>query len=209
MKIVSVNRGEAVPVQWRGKTIQTGIYKYPVASISVGETDVLHDAVVDRRYHGGVDKACYLYGEDHYAYWKEKYPVLDWKYGMFGENVTVQGFDESEIRIGDIYQMGTSLVQITRPRQPCFKLGIRFGTQKVLKEFIQSLRTGVYVRVLENGGVKAGDEFTLVKRNEEGVSIKELVQLLFHNKEGAFDAILAKAIADPLVTEADKAEIAK
>ena len=210
MKVISVNIGDPVIVKWRGKEVKTGIYKYPVhKSIHLGFEDVDQDHVIDRRYHGGLDKACYLYSYDHYEYWKSKYPELDWHYGVFGENITLEKFDEAEIKIGSIYRLGTSLVQISRPRQPCFKLGIRFGTQKIIKEFLNSLKTGVYIRVLERGEVTSGDQLILEQENANGVTIKELCQLMFHNRTGDFDHLLDKALSDPLVSDSDKSYLVK
>ncbi|MGK0384868.1 MAG: MOSC domain-containing protein YiiM [Bacteroidia bacterium] len=98
MKVKSVNRGEARLVDWRGKKVSTGIFKYPVeGAIFLGTEDVVDDDVVDRKYHGGVDKAVYAYSADHYPFWKEQYPALDWSLGMFGENLTIEGLDESRM----------------------------------------------------------------------------------------------------------------
>ena len=94
MKVVSVNIGERKGVKYRGKTVQTGVFKKPVTHpIILGKFDVEGDAVIDRRYHGGEFKACYLYSADHYEFWKNKYPDLEWEYGMFGENITVEGLN--------------------------------------------------------------------------------------------------------------------
>ncbi len=205
MKVVSTNIGESKTIFWRGKQVQTGIYKYPVdISIFLDTEDVRGDRVVDRRYHGGVDKACYLYSLNHYPYWKEKYPDLDWEYGMFGENLTIDGFDEQSIKIGATYSLGDAIVQISRPRQPCYKLGIRFGNKGVIKQFIDSLLSGVYVRVLKSGLVKAGDEFIVKEDNINGITITELNTLMFHYNEETHEDLLIKALNDPLVSDSDK-----
>ncbi|MBP2831986.1 MOSC domain-containing protein [Aquimarina sp. U1-2] len=205
MKIVATNIAEPKTILWRGKEVQTGIYKFPVDQpIVLDVEDVVGDHVIDRRYHGGVDKACYLYALDHYDYWKEKYPNLDWKYGMFGENLTVEGFDEHSIKIGSVYKLGEATVQISRPRQPCYKLGVRFGDSRIIKEFIDSLYSGVYVRVLESGSVKVGQELLLEKENENGITIAELNMLMFHYQEEKHGELLKKALKDPLVSDSDK-----
>ena len=134
MKVISTNLAKPVFFEWNGETHSTGIFKYPVdQALTLQEENVLDDTIADRRVHGGVFKACYLYSSDNYPYWKEKYPHLDWKWGMFGENLTVDGLDESQLRIGSIYELGTALVQITQPREPCYKLGYRFGNQDILR----------------------------------------------------------------------------
>ena len=178
MEVVAVNIGERRNVNWRGKQVETGIFKTPVEEIMLSSTDVDHDHVVDRRYHGGIDKACYLYSADHYAHFKSLYPNLEWDWGMFGENVTITGLDESQLFIGAKYQLGQALVEISQPREPCFKLGIRFGNQKVLKDFIASSCCGTYVRVLRPGKVKSGDSFELVERGSDS-SILDIFNLMY------------------------------
>ncbi|WP_103068508.1 MOSC domain-containing protein [Aquimarina sediminis] len=205
MKVLSTNIGESKTIMWRGKEEKTGIYKYPTeVPIYLGKEDVQNDNVIDRRYHGGVDKACYLYSKDHYSYWEMKYPDLDWNNGMFGENLTIEGFDEKKVKIGSIYKLGEATVQISRPRQPCYKLGIRFENPAVIKQMIDSLLSGVYVRVIKEGLVSAGDEFTLEKENFEGISIAELYTLLFHYNEADHIDLAKRAMDDPLISDSDK-----
>jgi len=152
MQIISTNIGEAINIEWREKQIQTGIFKYgSEVPIFLGKEDVLNDQVIDRRYHGGADKACYLYSADHYSFWQNKYPNQDWQWGMFGENLTVRGLNESEIHIGDTYKIGEAVVQVSQPRQPCFKLGVRFDDQAIVDKFWISDFPGVYVRILKIG----------------------------------------------------------
>lgn len=180
MKVVSVNIGKKRTVSWRGKDILTGIYKYPVKdSIFLGETDVINDDVVDRRYHGGRDKACYLYSSDHYSFWKENYPDLEWTYGMFGENITIKGLDETKVLIGDIYRVGGSTVQVSQPRQPCFKLGIRFNDSGIIKKFINSPYPGVYIRIIDGTKVNVGDSFDLIERQHNSVGLLEVWTQLY------------------------------
>lgn len=180
MEVISVNLGERKPVLYRGKTVFTGIFKYPVNQpIILGDSDVGGDAVVDRKYHGGINKACYIYSADHYKYWKTLYPDLDWNYGMMGENITVKGLDESSIQIGDIFYIGDCRVQVTQPRQPCFKLGIRFGSQKIVKQFMNSRFPGIYVKVIEGGKVEVGDNFSLSERLHNTIGLLEIWDLLY------------------------------
>lgn len=182
--MISTNISESQTIIWKGKKEQTGIFKKPVlGGIYLGDTDVRDDAVVDRKYHGGVDKACYLFTADVYEEWKKKFPNSDWNLGMFGENLTVQGLDEREIYIGDQYQIGEALVEVSEPREPCYKLGIRFGTQKVLKPFINQPHCGVYVRVLAQGKVYEGDEMKLVKRVQEEFTMARIYWLRYHAEQ--------------------------
>ena len=199
MKIISTNIGEPTTIEWNGQKVQTGIYKYPVDTpIFLGAEDVKNDHVMDRKHHGGVDKACYVYSADHYNYWKKFYPDQEMPWGMFGENLTVDGLHEAEINIGDTFQLGETVVQATQPRQPCYKLGVRFGNPKMVKMFVHSGFPGVYLRVLKNGKVKTGNEFILVER-KNSVSIQKIFELLYTD-EFQKEAV-EMAVNDPLLAE--------
>jgi len=175
MKVISVNIGKKKTVTWKNKTYETGIYKYPVeTSIFLGKEDVVNDDVIDRIYHGGIDKAVYAYGANHYDYWKNLYPNLDFNYGMFGENLTLSNLHEEEIFIGDIYQLGEVKIQVSKPRQPCFKLGIRFDTMKMVKQFWNTTKSGVYFKVLETGQVAKNDIMILLEKAKNKPSIVEV-----------------------------------
>ncbi|WP_363317972.1 MOSC domain-containing protein [uncultured Algibacter sp.] len=111
------------------------------------------------------------------------YPNLDWNWGMFGEKLTVSGLNEKDIYIGDIFKIGSTLVQITQPREPCFKFGIKFGTQEVLTQFINHGFPGTYVRVLKEGYVKAGDTLNLVTKAKDSISISDFFDLLYKKEK--------------------------
>ncbi|QLG44210.1 MOSC domain-containing protein [Costertonia aggregata] len=184
MKVISTNVGNAVTFLWNGKEERTGIFKYPVDKVlSLEKEDVANDTVIDRKHHGGIHKACYLFASDHYPYWKKLYPHLDWDWGMFGENLTVEGLNESVIRIGDIYKVGTALVQISQPREPCYKLGVRFKNQSVLKQFIHHGHPGTYVRVLNTGKVRAGDTLELIEQSQNTLTVQQFYNLLYDKKK--------------------------
>lgn len=180
MKVISTNLGDPVTFEWNGAEEQTGIFKYPTSTgLCLTENDVKDDTIIDRVHHGGTNKACYLFSADYYDYWKNLYPDLKWDWGMFGENLTVEGLDESKIRVGDIYKIGKALVQVSQPREPCYKLGIRFGTQKILKEFIDHNHPGTYVKILEEGHVVSGDNITLVEQSQNTFTTQQFYELMF------------------------------
>ncbi|UTW61705.1 MOSC domain-containing protein [bacterium SCSIO 12741] len=208
MKVISTNIGQRKTVIWQGQEVETGIFKDPVNHpLTLEATDVKGDHVIDRRYHGGVDKACYLYSVDHYAFWKEKYPDLDWSYGMFGENLSLSDCDERQVFIGDTYQAGSAVIQVSQPRQPCFKLGVRFGDQGVLKEFINQSYSGIYVRVLKPGEVSTGDELQLIERAENSVTVADVFRMLYH---GAQDSeTLEKVLANSWLSATNKEYLSK
>jgi MOSC domain-containing protein YiiM len=207
MKVIATNIGERRQVSWRGKKVETGIFKSPVSDgIFLGSTDVQNDHVVDRKWHGGVDKACYLFSAEAYTHFKKWHPQLNWDWGMFGENVTIEGLDESEIMIGSQYQIGEAIVEVSEPRQPCFKLGVRFGTQKILKQFIAHDRPGVYVRVLQQGFVRPEDEMVLIESGSS-ISIQDIHQLMF--RKHANPMLLEEALKLEKLAESSKVDLRK
>ncbi|MFP2996553.1 MOSC domain-containing protein [Spongiivirga sp. MCCC 1A20706] len=179
MKVISTNIAKPTLISWRGKQEKTGIYKKSAPSIYLEKEGVKGDEVSNLKVHGGVFKACYLFSSDHYDYWQKRYPDLQWEWGMFGENLTVEDLNENEIQIGAIYKIGGALVQITQPREPCYKFGIKFGDQKVLQEFVEHGHPGTYVRVLEEGNVSPGDEMLLTTPSEHPITTKQFFGLLF------------------------------
>jgi MOSC domain-containing protein YiiM len=208
MQVLSTNIAEPVTIEWRGQIVQTGIYKNPVkTSIFLGAEDVANDHVIDRRYHGGTDKACYLYSADHYPFWKDKYPNLEWKHGMFGENLTVSGLDESLIRIGDCYRIGEAIIQVSQPRQPCFKLGLRFNNLAIVDDFWNAPYPGVYVRVLQPGAVRNGDELILIEQNPGSFSIAEVFSLFTSSPDDP--KRIHQAIAEPFLAESCRNDLLK
>ena len=186
MKIISTNIGRIREVNWKGRKIVTGIFKEPVhEALFLGKRGVNKDEVADQKVHGGSDKACYLYSADCYPFWKEKSPDKKWNWGIFGENLTVEGLDEGNIRIGDIYKIGEAKVQVSQPRLPCYKLGMRFDSSTIVKEFLKSPYPGVYIRIIEEGLVKTGDRMELIESNTSGMTVREVYSLFSSNKKNA------------------------
>lgn len=206
MKIVSTNIGEARILKWNGKEVKTGIFKSPVNEpLYLGKEDVEKDHVIDRKYHGGLDKACYLYSADHYSFWQGLYPELELPWGMFGENLTVEGLHEAEVNVGDIFKMGTAIVQATQPRQPCFKLEFRFHDKEIVRKFVDAGFPGVYVRVLEKGKVRTGNEMVLVEK-KDALSVQKVYELLYASE---FDPFVENAVNDPFIAESCKKDLLK
>ena len=175
MKIVSLNIGKRSEIQWKGKTYTTGIFKSKVEGpLFLDLEDVENDVVIDRKHHGGIEQAVYAYGYNHYAYWRSLYPSHKIDYGYMGENLTVSELEETEIHVGDIYKLGNAVVQVTKPRQPCFKLGIRFNDQSIVKQFWNTTKSGVYFRILKTGKIATGDEFVLIEKSTNSPSIADV-----------------------------------
>jgi len=208
MKIISTNIGNATTFLWKGREEQTGIYKYPTDKpLFLGKMDVEKDTVIDREHHAGINKACYLFASDHYPYWKRLYPDLDWDWGMFGENLTVEGMDESEMRIGDIYSIGNALVQVSQPREPCYKLGVRFGNANILGQYVKYGYSGTYVRILKEGYVNKGEQLILVEKSENTLTVRECFQVILSKEKDPL--ILQKAISNLSLPEYKRARLRK
>ena len=180
MKIISTNLAQPTIFTWNGREVSTGIYKKPSDEpIYLTKNDVAKDEVSDRLHHGGYYKACYLYSAEQYPYWKELFPDLEWTWGMFGENLTLADFDENNVYLGDIYRVGDALVQISQYREPCYKLGYKFGSQEMIRQFIERGYGGSYISILEEGTVSVGDQFILEQRPQQTLSVAALFQLVF------------------------------
>ncbi|MGB7395557.1 MAG: MOSC domain-containing protein [Pricia sp.] len=186
MQIISTNIGEPTTFTWNGEEETTGIFKYPVSEpLKLTKTDVEKDHITDRVHHGGTNKACYLFAKEQYPFWKQLYPDLDWNWGMFGENLTVDGLNETQVRIGDIFKVGTAIVQVSQPREPCYKLGVRFGDQKILKRYVAHGFPGTYVRILEEGEVQKGDTLDLQEQSPNPLTVNQFFHLMFAKKKDA------------------------
>ena len=175
MKIVSTNLGERKIVTYKNKTVETGIFKYPVdVPIFLDEESVKGDEILDKKHHGGINQAVYAYSLKHYNFFKPYYPELDWELGIFGENITIDDMNEEEIHVGDTFKVGDTILEATLQRNPCYKLGIRFNNMKIVKQFWNTTMCGVYFKVLQTGFVKNGDVFHQIKSNLENPTIADL-----------------------------------
>ena len=185
MKLLSINVSKPKPIQYGGKTVQTGIFKEPVSgTVMLREKNIDGDGQGDLRVHGGTYKAIYGYPFEHYAYWQQELRRDDLRYGQFGENLTVEGLLEEAIHIGDVFQIGTAVkLQITQPRVPCFKLAYKMGLPEFPKQFLESLRVGFYFRVLEEGEITAGDTIACIEVAPEPMSITEIVNLRYFDRD--------------------------
>lgn len=199
MKLVSVNVSLPKEVSANGKSVRTGIFKQPVEGrVRLRRLNLEGDAQADLSVHGGPDKAVYAYSLDHYPYWAEGLRRDDLSPGQFGENFTVEGLTEDEVFLGDLFRIGEAVIEVTQPRLPCFKLGLRMGDPKFLKPFLASGRVGFYLRVLEEGTVGAGDGIARVRTGPERLTIRELTKLASDekgNRELAQRALRVPALA--------------
>ncbi len=193
MKLRSVNVSGITQVLHNGELVSTGIFKKPVdGPVPVGQSQMSGDQQADLRNHGGPDKAVYGYPWEHYAYWSEELGRDDLLPGQFGENLTTEGLLESEVSIGDRLRIGSVLLEVSQPRMPCFKLGIRMKLPGFPKVFLKSGLVGFYFRVLEEGTLEAGDAITLTPAAHARVSVQQVSHVRFfdnRNRE-AMETIL-------------------
>jgi MOSC domain-containing protein YiiM len=184
MKIISLNVGRPRLVVSDGRPVSTGIYKTPVGGrVMLRTLNLDGDRQADLTVHGGPEKAAYAYPSEHYGYWRDELPGTELPRGMFGENFTTEGLDESNVHVGDRFRVGAAEVTVTQPRMPCYKLGIRFGRSDILKRLLASGRTGFYFSVRREGEVGAGDEFELLARDESAVTVADITRLYARDRD--------------------------
>jgi MOSC domain-containing protein YiiM len=178
MKIVSLNVGLPRDVTWHGRVVTTGIFKSPVPGrVALRTLNLDGDAQADLTVHGGEYKAVYCYPVEHYAYWKKELPGRDLPMGMFGENFTTDGLQEDSVHLGDRFSVGSGEVVVTQPRLPCYKLGVRFQSDDMVRRFLASGRTGFYVAVTREGEVAASGEIKVISRDGNAVPVSEITRL--------------------------------
>jgi MOSC domain-containing protein YiiM len=197
MMVVSVNVGTPRQVPARDGMVLTSIFKAPIEGrVAIVRHNVVGDTQADLKVHGGPYKAVYCYPEEHYRYWSEQLPDMELAPGMFGENLTTRGLAEENINIGDRLRVGSAVLQVTQPRMPCFKLGIRFRRSDMVKRFWQSGRSGIYFSVVEEGEVAAGDPIERIPVFADGISVADVVALYQGTKTG--NELLERALRAPL-----------
>ncbi|MFL5449701.1 MAG: MOSC domain-containing protein [Gemmatimonadales bacterium] len=200
MRVLSVNVGLPRGVEWRDEPVITAIHKTPVSGpVRVRRLNLDGDRQADLSVHGGPDKAVYVYPSEHYPFWRDELAGVALPWGAFGENLTVEGVNESTLRVGDGLRIGTAEFIVTQPRLPCYKLNVRFQRPDMVKRFLRSGRTGFYLAVIKEGELAAGDEIELVPTDHPAVTIPEVVTL-YTSRKGA-GALLERAIATPALPQ--------
>ena len=180
MKILSINVSEPQKVTFNGKELITSIYKKPVSNkVTVSSQGIEGDRQADLTVHGGYDKAVYAYSYTHYQKWSEKLNSDFKEYGLVGENLTIDDFNEDKINIGDQFKINECLLQVSQPRIPCYKIGIKLNSREFPKMFSQSGLLGGYLRVIHDGEITSGDEIHKVHSEENSMSLKDIAHLLF------------------------------
>lgn len=177
--LVSVNVGGIREIEWRGQRVRTGIWKSPVGDhpIRVEGVNLAGDDQADRSAHGGPDKAVYAYAVEDYEHWRASAGLVPTP-GLFGENLTVQGFDLRAAVVGERWRVGTVLLEVAQPRLPCVKLGLRLDDVRFPRRFLEAGRLGAYLRILEPGTIRAGDTITRLDQPTHDVTLAEVAAAL-------------------------------
>ncbi len=179
-RLLSVNVGLPRDIEWKGRIVHTGIWKEPVRGrCRVGRLNLDGDGQGDLAGHGGEQRAVFVYQIESYRYWQEQLKRTDFVHGQFGENFTIEGLPDDEVCIGDRYQIGSALFEITQPRVTCYRVGIRMNEPRMPALLTSSGRPGFYFRVLHEGEVGAGDEIVKVGEARERMTVAEINALLY------------------------------
>lgn len=185
MKLVSVNTGLPREVTWHGINVTTGIFKQPVEGrVALRKLNLDGDRQADLTVHGGEFKAVYCYPLEHYDYWRKELPGVALPMGSFGENFTTEGLLESSVYLGNRFSIGSAEVVVTQPRLPCYKLGVKFQSDDMVKRFLASGRMGFYLAVTREGEVGAGDEIKVISRDPNAVPVTEITRLYIAKRYG-------------------------
>jgi MOSC domain-containing protein YiiM/ferredoxin-NADP reductase len=179
-RLLSVNVGLPRDIEWKGRTVRTGIWKDPVRGrCRVGRLNLDGDGQGDLAGHGGEQRAVFVYQIESYRYWQEQLRRADLVHGQFGENFTIEGLPDDAVCIGDRYQIGNALFEVTQPRVTCYRVGIRMNEPRMPALLTSSGRPGFYFRVLQEGEVGAGDEIVKVGEAKERMTVAEINALLY------------------------------
>lgn len=186
-RLLSVNVSAGKAFRLRDRDVPTGIFKEPVAGrVALSRLTLAGDVQMDRRVHGGPNQAAYVYPWEHYPFFRASLARPDLSAGFFGENFTTEGLLEDDVRVGDVLRIGSALVAVTKPRGPCFKIGLKAGSPAFVREMLESRRLGFYLRVLEEGEVGAGDRIVRVSSSPGAPTIAEVIERKYFGGQRAF-----------------------
>jgi MOSC domain-containing protein YiiM len=207
VKLVSVNVGLPRDAVWRGEVVRTGIFKSAVPGpVAMRGHNLEGDGQADLRVHGGVDKAVYGYPSEHYGFWCEWLGVDALPWGAFGENLTTEGLLETEVCIGDRFQIGGAVLEVSQPRIPCSNLALRHERADLPKHFLASGRSGFYFRIVSPGAVSPGDAIERTAADPRALSVAEVQSI----KRGVADvALIRRAAEHPALAEAWRGDLRK
>lgn len=185
-QVISLNIGQPEIQELQGKKVETAFSKKPTTdAIWLSKTGFKGDGQADLKHHGGLDKAILIYPYDHYAFWEEKYK-RKFDIPSFGENITIKGLTEDMVYIGDEFELGEAVIQVSQPRQPCFKIAGIHNLKDITAMVTQTGHAGYYFRVLKEGYVSYRDLLKPKNKYKETQSIKNIHNLLFHDRQNQY-----------------------
>jgi MOSC domain-containing protein YiiM len=174
--VLSLNLADVRTIERRGQPVQTGIWKLPASGpVYAGQEGLAGDVQSDRRVHGGADQAVYAYAREDIDWWESELG-RELENGTFGENLTVTGVDAGGALVGERWKVGGALLEVSAPRIPCWKLGVKLGDPGFVKQFAKALRPGAYTRVIEKGAISAGDFVEVVERPDHEVTVRLIAE---------------------------------
>jgi MOSC domain-containing protein YiiM len=198
-RLLSVNVGLPKDVSWRGRTVHTGVFKSSVpGSRRVGRLNIDGDGQGDLAGHGGEQRAVFVYQIDSYQYWERELGRDDFVYGQFGENFTVEGLGDDEVCIGDRYQIGSAVFEVTQPRVTCYRVGLHMDDQRIPALLVSHHRPGFYFRVIEVGEVQAGESIVKLSSGPEQMTVADVDALLYlpgHTRHRLLRALRVPALS--------------
>ena len=175
--VLSVNVGGVREFEFNGRPAKSGIWKSPVAGrISARGVNLEGDDQADRRVHGGPDKAIYSYALEDIRWWEQELG-RSLQYGEFGENLTTEGIDVNDALIGERWEIGTTVLEVSEPRVPCWRLAVRMNDKVFAPRFMRALRPGAYLRIIVEGDVGAGDEIRVVGKPDHDLTIRDVFRI--------------------------------
>ncbi len=202
--LLSVNVGPLRPIPYRGKEVRTGIFKEPVRGrVAARGTKLEGDEQGNPKVHGGFDKAVYAYAREDYEWWEAELsqPLEP---GTFGENLTTTGLELNDALVGERWRVGTALLEVSEPRFPCFKLGVRMGTQRFVKRFAEARRTGTYLRIVEEGELGEGDAIEVMERPDHGVTIGRFADAYLGDRDRLAELLIAERLSEEWRSEIER-----
>ncbi len=194
--VLAVNVGAVRQVKWRGRAFTTGIWKSSVVGpVALRGVNLAGDDQADRQVHGGPDKAVYAYAREDAAWWEHELGQLVAP-GTFGENLTLAGIDVSGSVVGEQWEIGTALLEVSQPRLPCWKLGARMDDPEFPRRFAAAARPGAYLRLVREGEVEAGDHVRIARRPAHGITVCAVADIYLHDHDRASELLAAQELAE-------------
>ena len=195
-KVLSVNVGSVRAFEYSGRPAKSAIWKSPaLGRVAARGVNLAGDDQADRKAHGGPDKAVYAYSVEDSRWWQQEIG-RSLAPGEFGENLTTEGIELNHVLIGERWQIGTTVFEVSEPRIPCWRLGVRMNDKMFPRRFTEALRPGPYLRIVVEGDVGAGDEIRVIGRPDHDLTIRDVFRIYTRDRDE-----VARLLAAPQISE--------